>query len=149
MAASTAPRPDLATNPTQSISYPIAAATQIWQYEHCCVNGSGYLVPAADTSGLKYAGQADNSVNNTGAAGALSVNVQSPELNPYATFNATSPVASWVGSHVFFVDDNTVALAGTTSNTICAGRCELIKVSGTSGSVLVNRTDRFAPTTSA
>jgi hypothetical protein len=147
MSASTGPRPDLATNPLASIAYPIAGTTQIWQYQHVGVNSSGYLVPMSDTSGLRYTGMADQSVNNTGANGALTVNVQPPSIEPYATFNATSPLASWVGLHVFFIDDNTVGLAASTSNTICAGRCEWIKVTGTSGQVLVNREDRFTYTT--
>jgi hypothetical protein len=147
MAASTGPRPDLITNPTVTINYPVKGSTQIWQYEHCCVTNSGLLVPASDTSGLVYVGQASMSVNNTGADGAVTCPVQSPLINPHATFNATSPATSWIGAHVFFIDDNTVGLHGSTSNTICAGRCEAVVLTGTSGQVLVNRTDRYAPTT--
>jgi hypothetical protein len=115
MAASTGPRPDLITNPTVAINYPVQGSTQIWQYEHCCVTNSGLLVPASDTSGLVYVGQASMSVNNTGADGAVTCPVQSPLINPHATFNATSPATSWIGAHVFFIDDNTVGLHGSTS----------------------------------
>ena len=149
MAASTQARPDLQTNPTVSMDYPVATNTQIWQYEHCCVNAAGYLVPASDTAGLLYVGQARMSVNNTGANGAVSCPVESIHVNPYATFNAVTPLPAWVGQHLFFTDDNTVALTGSTSHTVCAGRCETILITGATGSVRVDRTDRFAPTTAA
>lgn len=50
------------------IAYPIKANTKIWKGALVCVDDTGYLVPAADASGLKFTGVALESMDNTGGA---------------------------------------------------------------------------------
>lgn len=48
------------------ITYLVKANTKIWKGALVCVDATGYLVPATDASGLKFAGVALDSVDNTG-----------------------------------------------------------------------------------
>lgn len=85
-----------------------------------CKNTSGYAVKAADTASFTFTGVAFESVDNSaGAAGALSARVWTKgtfELN----FSGTATQAT-EGLKVYAVDDNTVALAATTTNDVQVG----------------------------
>jgi hypothetical protein len=148
MAASTGPL-YLADFPLASLSVAVAAATTINQYTHVCFNASGYAVPGADTSGLIYAGMSITQANNNpGAAGAINVQIATPNVRPYKQFNATSPVQSWVGARVFLLDDNFAGI--TSTNHVCCGTC--VAIGGTAnlptGTIMVDTSARFAPATS-
>jgi hypothetical protein len=84
-------------------------------------NTSGYAVKAADTASFNLAGIAFEQVDNSaGSAGDKEVRVWRTgvfELN----FSGTASQAD-VGKAVYMVDDNTVALAATTTNDVLVGR---------------------------
>ncbi len=48
------------------VEYPVAANTKIYAGSLVCVNAAGYAVPAADTSGYRFAGVALEQVDNSG-----------------------------------------------------------------------------------
>lgn len=151
MAAATANNPQLVTNPNPSwIEGYVAASVHIYQYTHVCWNNAGYLVPAADTASYIYAGIAVTEANNSsGSAGDITVKVIPPSMFKFVTVNAASPAqATWVGFHVFLLDDLTVGLAADSTNKVGLGRCVGIVASGASGQVLVDATERFAIATS-
>jgi hypothetical protein len=122
MAVATADLIESVTKVVSWIPYPIAASTQIWQYELVCVNSSGYLVPASNTSGLIFAGYSITpgaQANNLGGAnGAFNVSVIPAGVGPdsiYYIMTASGATQSWVGSVVYFTDNATVALTATNS----------------------------------
>lgn len=152
MSAATANRPDLASAPVAWIEYPVADNVHIYQYTYICVTTAGYATPAADTSTLRFIGQAIVEADNTISGhtlGGITVKVVPPSVEPFCYMNAATPIATWVGEHMYFLDDNTVGLTGDTSNTICAGQCVAIVKTGSSGIVLVDTTERFLNGTAA
>ena len=95
------------------ILYKVKAATRIYKGAVVCTDSSGYLVPAADTSGLRFVGVADEAGDNAaGASGAISVRVKKRGL-----FAAT--VSGWnqntTGAPLYATADDTVATSSTNS----------------------------------
>lgn len=83
------------------------------------VTASGNAQKAGDTSGTKFVGIADKTVDNsTGAAGAKKVRVWATGV---VQLGCASADQTWVGQKVYAVDDQTVALAATTTNDILVG----------------------------
>ncbi len=83
------------------------------------VSATGYAKKAGDNVGEKFLGVADKSAkNSTGAAGAKKVRVWSRGVFPFACSGANQ---TWVGQKVYAVDDQTVALAATTTNDVLVG----------------------------
>jgi hypothetical protein len=116
--------------PTSFIQYPVAASAHIYAGAFVADNGSGYAVPMADTAGYFYLGRAQAEADNSaGSAGAINVNIDpwdgdsNDRYTEIAVNAANATRATYLGKHVFFVDDNSVNVAGGTSNTIIAGRC--------------------------
>lgn len=125
MSASTVDR-TAANSPAFSfIRYPMKAAKAV--FKNCAVMiVAGYAQLAFDTSGGRFVGMARSAADNT-ASGAADGDVY-VEVHPcngserYQEFAATSPaIATWLGKKVEFVDDNTVALTGSTTNHVVAG----------------------------
>jgi hypothetical protein len=82
---------------------------------------NGYAIPGADTASCVFLGVAYETKANAGADGAASVLVE--KYGEYE-FNATGTATqAWVGQQVYLVDDQTVALAATTTNDVLAGVC--------------------------
>jgi hypothetical protein len=126
MAVSTADRYDTTAQIVRNLTIPVAANTVIYKNTAVCVNSAGDAVPAANTAGLVYAGQAMVQANNAGGAvGAVTVDVEAPQLSPYIKFNWSSAYIPARGTKVYFVDDNTVT---DTPGNVTAGR--IINVSG-------------------
>lgn len=102
------------------ISMPLAAV-KVFKGSLLTNNTSGYATKAADTANFTLAGIAYEQVDNSaGAAGDKSVRVERTgvfELN----FSGTATQGD-VGKAVYAVDDNTVALAATTTNDVLVGR---------------------------
>jgi len=110
---------DPAQKPGTLTNYKVKAGAVIFAGALVAIeDSSGFLVRASDTAGLTFAGVALDSGNATGAAnGAVSVRVE--KTGSYAlTFNT---VQTSVGKKVYAVDDNTVALAATTTNDLYVG----------------------------
>lgn len=122
MSASTAARDTAVSRLAGKIPFKVKGTSKVYRNTHVCVVG-GYLVLAADTSGMQYVGLCTQDVDNSaGSDGDLTALVQPPQIDPYHEFNASSAAQTWVGQLVYFVDDNTVALAATTTNDVPAGR---------------------------
>jgi hypothetical protein len=84
------------------------------------VNSSGYAVEAANASGYKVIGRADQSVDNTlGASGAL--NVQGRSGSFYWDGDASSLTKAAIGQVAYVVDDHTVSLTNSGSYNTIAG----------------------------
>lgn len=108
---------------------PVKGSTHIYAGALVCVvQATGFLVPASDTAGLVSAGVALEDVNNTGADGALECLCEVP-LGWVIT--KTTGTAPKYGETVCFSDDETVALAATTTNDITAGKARGVPASGT------------------
>lgn len=111
-------------------SFPVATATTIYKGSMVCINSSGYLVPAADTSGYSNVmGIADEQVVNAGANGAKNCRVVRGRL---VLMTAVSITQGMVGDVMYVVDDATVDDVAGVSNGIRAGVLEAY-VSSTSG----------------
>lgn len=102
------------------ISMPLAAV-KVFKGSLLAVNTTGYATKAADTSGFFLAGVAYEQVDNSGgSAGDKNVRVERKGVFEF-NFSGTASQAT-VGSSVYMVDDNTVALAATTTNDVLVGR---------------------------
>ena len=102
------------------ISLPVDDGDVIYAGAIVCLNADGYAVPGSDTAGLKMAGIArEKADNSAGADGAVSVILRRQGIFKM-TFSAAITQAA-VGADACIVDDQTVALAATTTNDIVAG----------------------------
>lgn len=114
-------------------SYPVATGTTIYKGAMVCTNSTGYLVPAADTSGYSNVlGVADEQVVNSGADGAKNCRVVCGRAFLFA---ATSITQAMVGDQMFVAYDN--QFDDSSSNGIRAGI--LVEyVSTTSGWIMIH-----------
>ena len=125
----------------QFFMLPMAASLVLAAEDHVMFNSSGDVAALADTSGGVYAGQNTQDADNTGGiAGAMKAKVV-PPAGDYHRFAASGASKSWHGKLVFAVNATTVALAGTTTNDVCVGRCWYCEASD---SVIVNTAERSA-----
>ena len=98
----------------------VAAGVKITAGCLVCVKGNGYAVPASDTSGLKMAGVAVETVDNTnGSDGDKSVRVYRRGL---FTFDDSGAVQADIGKVFYIVDEHTITNASTTAG-IAGGVC--------------------------
>ncbi len=89
----------------KEMPFPVAELTTIYANSLVCINGDGYLVPAANTAGLKFAGVAAEYVDNSaGANGAKKCRVYREGVFEFA---ATSIAQANVGDDMYIVDDQT------------------------------------------
>jgi hypothetical protein len=125
---------------------PVEASANIYQYAHVCYDSSGYIVRAADVSGNIYAGVTTNAANNaSGAAGAISVTVETLATAPYYAYpvaSGSTGTQAWVGVHAFIIDDSgSIVQAATSVNKVIVGRViQMIDPT----LMVVDRTDRYA-----
>jgi hypothetical protein len=108
--------------------YPVAATTVIYRGAGVMLNAAGYLIPASDTSGGISRGVSRDEVdNNPGSAGDLECEVDIGGCEVVVNFGTQSALTQAnVGDKVFWKDDQTVELAGTSANDIFAGTIERI-----------------------
>ena len=82
-------------------------------------NTSGYAQKASDTASEVFAGVAMETVDNSaGNAGDKSARIWREGI---FSFVASSATQAWVGQKVYAVDNQTVALAATTTNDVLVG----------------------------
>lgn len=101
--------------------YKLAASTKIFAGAIVSVNSSssGYAVNGSDAANRKFVGVADKTADNSaGAAGAKKVRVWATGVFDFACSGADQ---TWVGQKVYIVDNQTVALAATTTNDVLVG----------------------------
>lgn len=108
------------------VALPVAAATVIELGNMVAVNATGYLVPAADTTGLTVVGVASETVDNAqGANGDLTARVMRGQS---FVFTGTGLTQANVGATVYVKDGVTVAASGT--NSIAAGKLLALDAEG-------------------
>jgi hypothetical protein len=101
------------------VEYPVAAATKIYAGSLVCVNGDGYAVPAADTSGYRFVGAAMEQMDNgSGADGDKVVRVRRTGV---FEFDAASITQAMVGEAMYAVDDHTFDDAAGPTNDVKVG----------------------------
>lgn len=101
--------------------YPVAANAVIHYGAIVCLNASGYLVPGADTAGLRCVGVAEEAADNTGGAdGDLEVLVFRG-VAKVSTSGASAIAQADVGTDAVILDDDTVITAAGATNDIVAG----------------------------
>jgi predicted RecA/RadA family phage recombinase len=101
------------------MEFRVAAAAKIYAGSMVCLNAAGYAVPAADTSGYRFAGVAlEQADNSAGADGAQVVRLRRSGV---FEFNAANLSQALVGNAVYAVDDQTFADAGGAANDIKVG----------------------------
>lgn len=102
------------------LAVPMSAA-KLFKGSLVANNASGYAAKAADTASFTLAGVAYETIDNSaGSAGDLNIRVWRQGVFEF-NFSGTATQAN-VGTAVFAVDDNTVALAATTTNDVMVGR---------------------------
>ena len=115
------------------VEYPVAANSKIYAGSLVCVNTAGYAVPAADTSGYRFAGVALEQVDNSDGG----KNVRLRRAGVFE-FDAGSISQDMVGAAMYAVDDHTFDDAEGPTNDIKVGL--LVKyVSATKGWIDIAR----------
>jgi hypothetical protein len=101
-------------------------------------DSDGYIKDGADTASHTFAGVFDESKSNAGAAdGAEEAKMWKSGVFEFVAASATQ---AWLGVTVYIVDNQTVALAATTTNDIAVGK--VVKL--VSASLVRVRIDGFA-----
>jgi hypothetical protein len=118
------------------VEYSVAANTKIFAGSLVCVDAAGYAVPAADTSGYRFAGVAMEQVDNSdGSDGGKVVRLRRAGV---FEFDAVSITQDMVGADMYATDDHTFDDAAGPTNDIKVGR--LVKyVSATRGWIDIAR----------
>ena len=114
-------------------AYKVAASTTIYKGALVAVNSSGYALPMTHaTASLKFIGIAEETVANTGSAGALSIRISKAGSGVYA--DAGAAVQADIGKEVYVSSDNEVQVVttGLTNQYKCG---TLIALETTSGGV--------------
>jgi hypothetical protein len=110
-------------------AHPVADGAHIFKGSLVCAGAGGYAVPGADTEGLSFLGVALEEADNTdGSDGELSVKVLTQGVFSFAKTGTITQAQ--VGKAVCIADDQTVALAATTTNDIPCGRIEALDGAG-------------------
>jgi len=95
------------------VAYKVAADAVIFKGALVCLNADGYLIPAADAAGLKFAGVAyEKGDNADGDAGDVTVRVWKD--GSFRVAKAAAAQAD-LGAAAYCLDDNTVATSSTHS----------------------------------
>ena len=137
-----------ATNPTAYIQLPVAGGVHIYESSAVCVDTNGNAQLAADTANYIYLGNSlQESDNSASLSTPPNVNVEQlcPLTNAMSTVTvlAGNATQALVGQLVYWVDDNNVAVNGSSTNKVTAGRVNQYLSATT---VIINRFDRWSAT---
>lgn len=104
----------------EMIEYPVKASVTIYKGAIVAIDTStGYVCPGTDATSRIFAGIAvEKADNSSGSNGDETVRVYRKGVFQLA---CSSAAQTWVGKKVYIVDDNTVALAATTTNDVLVG----------------------------
>jgi len=111
----------------------IAATTTLWNGSMACANATGALVPGADVAGLTYVGVAQiRMVNASGVAAKVRPAARcAVGIFKFGTIaGANAITAADLQKPCFIVDDQTVARAAGTANSVLAGTVDSIDPDG-------------------
>ena len=103
------------------IAVPIAAAKKIFAGSLVAANATGYATPGAVAATLTYLGRAEETVDNTGADGALSVLVRRGKAFKFANSAADAVTQASMGKVCYIEDDQTVSATSATGARSAAG----------------------------
>ncbi len=103
------------------VAYNLKAGARIWRGALVATDdATGLLVPASDTASRTFCGVAfEPGDNDEGIDGAVGVRVQKEGTFAYSFSGSRTQAV--VGKKAYAVDDNTVALAATTTNDLYVG----------------------------
>lgn len=102
-------------------SYPVYQSTKIYAGSLVMLNSTGYAIPGADTASCTFVGVAQEYIDNSaGASGAKRVTVRRLGCHRFA-YGGTAAI-TLIGTMVYLVDDQTVNVAGSTTNDIPCGK---------------------------
>jgi hypothetical protein len=96
----------------------VKASTEFFIGSLVAVDSTGYAVPASDVAGHVVIGVSEEQIDNT--AGANGDKLIQPARGKSWEFACSAADITWVGKKAYVIDDNTVAISGTT-NSILAG----------------------------
>lgn len=102
------------------IEYPVKASTTIYKGALTAIDTStGYLVAASDAASRIFVGVAvEQGDNSSGSNGDVEIRIFRTGTFQYTCSSADQ---TWVGQKVYASDDQTVALAATTSHDLWVG----------------------------
>ena len=103
------------------IAVPIATAKKIFAGSLVAANATGYATPGAVAATLTYLGRAEETVDNTGADGALSVLVRRGKAFKFANSAADAVTQASMGKVCYIEDDQTVSATSDTNARSAAG----------------------------
>ena len=106
-------------------AHQVKGATTIYKGSLICAESTGFAVPGADSAGNTFLGVAlEDADNSAGSDGDLSVRLQAIGVFSFAKSGAIT-IAD-LGANLYIADDQTLALAATTTNDVLAGRLEAL-----------------------
>ncbi len=120
--ALTEERQDIFERPGRERALPVAANAVIFAGAGLVFNGDGFVEPASEDTGLRSAGRAEESVDNTGGLdGARLVRARTGIFNFRSASGPDEITAEDIGRTVYWVDDETVALTSDSGSRSEAG----------------------------
>jgi hypothetical protein len=125
-AALTAPR-DTPQRSGEVLSVGVASNTTIYAGALVARNATGYAVPASDSTNLVVLGRAELSVANTGADGAVNVEVR---RGVFRWENGDTFTIADVGTTAVVEDDATVQKAASATHDIAVGKILAVDADG-------------------
>ena len=103
------------------IAVPIATAKKIFAGSLVAANATGYATPGAVADTLTYLGRSEETVDNMGADGALSVLVRRGKAFKFANSAADAVTQAGLGKLCYIEDDQTVSATSATGARSAAG----------------------------
>ena len=103
------------------IAVPIAAAKKIFAGSLVAANATGYATPGAVAATLTYLGRSEETVDNMGADGALSVLVRRGKAFKFANSATDAVTQASMGKVCYIEDDQTVSATSATGARSAAG----------------------------
>ena len=112
------------------IAVPIAAAKKIFAGSLVAANATGYATPGAVAATLTYLGRAEETVDNAGADGALSVLVRRGKAFKFANSATDAVTQASMGKVCYIEDDQTVSATSDTGARSAAGKVIGVETDG-------------------
>ena len=103
------------------IAVPIATAKKIFAGSLVAANATGYATPGAVAATLTYLGRSEETVDNMGADGALSVLVRRGKAFKFANSATDAVTQASMGKVCYIEDDQTVSATSATGARSAAG----------------------------
>jgi hypothetical protein len=108
----------------------VKASSKIWKGAIVVRDASGFLVKGTTATGLLVMGVARETVDNTGANGAQTIQLDTGAFEFENSSAGDLIAATDIGNDVFIVDDQTVAKTNGTNTRSRAGKCVGIAANG-------------------